>query len=205
MGPRASLPLRLLLKTHKPMWRRFTAPRHGPVRGWGPPGGTSPTPSTRHEVLSDLGSPGPALKGLCCSQPAFGSRRLLLHLRAITRRAGAAYGRLPCSTPGSGAEEPGVHQGRVRGPHGPRWDGTTGSEEIPEPKLSLQGISLPPHGDVLLSASRPTPQDGGPEGTHQRPMPTSGTDKSLVSSPCRLRASPTVTLTTAITSHINQR
>lgn len=174
MCPRASLPLRLLLKTHEPMWHRFAAPCRGPPRTvfWGPPGGTNPAPSTRHEVLSDLGSSGPALKGLCCSQPAFGSRRLLLRLCAIIRRAGAAYARLPCSAPGSGGEAPGVYRGRVGRPHTPRRDGKRWNEETPQPKPSLRGISFPADGDMLLSASRPTPQAGGPESACRRPVPT---------------------------------
>lgn len=159
------------------------APR---ARFWGPPGGTNPAPSTRHEVLSDLGSSGPALKGLCCSQPAFGSRRLLLRLRAIIRRAGAAYARLPCSAPGSGGEAPGVYRDRVGRPHAPRRDGRRRNEETPQPKPSLRGISFPADGDMLLSASRPTPQAGG---TRERMSETRAnlTDRQIT---CALSVSP---------------
>lgn len=149
------------------MWRRFAAPRHGPARGWGPLGGTSPAPSTRHEVLSDLGSPGPALKGLCCSQPAFGSRRLLL--RAITRRAGAGLRKTPLlrSWVRRRSSRSSPRQGQGTACSWVGWE--NGERRNPRTKPSLQGTSLPPHGDVLLSASRPTLQDGGHEGTHRRP------------------------------------
>lgn len=63
-GPGASFPPRLLPETHtSPCGGIFAAPRHGPARRWGPPGGTSPGPSTRHKVLSDLGSPGSVSEG----------------------------------------------------------------------------------------------------------------------------------------------
>lgn len=54
MGLGASLPLRLLPEPPGTMWPPLAALRRGPERAWGPPGGTSSAPSTRHEGCQPL-------------------------------------------------------------------------------------------------------------------------------------------------------
>lgn len=122
-------------------------PTTAPRAGGAPRAGRAPVPAPGTRSCQTLAPRAPALKGLCCSQPAFGSRSLFLRLGAITQRSGAAYARFPCSAPCT-ESSPGLGQGTRR----------SQERETPELKPSLWGISHPMV-TQLLSASCPTPGD----------------------------------------------
>lgn len=144
MGLGASLPLRLPREPPGPMWPPLAALRPAPSALGAPRAGRAPLPAPGTRVVSPwlLG-----LKGLCCSQPAFGSRSLLspspCHYpgnRRCLRKAAQLRTR---SSP-----EPGSEGQMIPGGTGQRGNG-----EIPQPNLSPWGSSFPFHSNMLLSAS----------------------------------------------------
>jgi len=198
---RASLPLRLLLKTHEPMWQRFAAPHHGPTCGLGPPGQDEPHSQHQARGLVRPWLPRPCSEGLMLFptglwQPAPPSpsprhypesRRCLRktpQLRSRARRR--STGSSPRQGQGTTRSQEGREKGERRNPTAEAIP----TEHLPRTPRSFLPL-VPPRGLGDLRAHTRDPCQPQRQTNHSCPL--------------RLRASATVTLTTATMSHINQR